>query len=179
MSIKYAILGFLSWSPLTGYDLKKRFMESTTLYWSGNNNQIYRSLVDLNQEGLVTKEVQQQEKLPARKVYSITAAGRKALRGWVLQPPELPQLKNSFLVQLSWADQLAPSELDHLIDSYQEEVRVKLLMLQEQAARGNSAPNRSDRERLLWRRIASNMIAFYQHELQWVKDLRQELGQFS
>ena len=69
MSIKHAILGFLSWSPLTGYDLKKRFMGSTTLYWSGNNNQIYRSLVDLHQNGFVTKEVQQQEKLPARKIY--------------------------------------------------------------------------------------------------------------
>lgn len=175
MSIKHAILGFLSWEPLTGYDLKKRFMESTTLYWTGNNNQIYRSLVDLHQDGLVTKEVRQQEKLPARKIYSITADGRKALREWVLQPPELPQLKNSFLVQLSWADQLAPSELEHLVESYQEEVQVKLLMLQEQFARGNNAPDRSARERLLWRRISSNMISYYQNELNWVQELGQEL----
>ncbi len=175
MSIKHAILGFLSWEPLTGYDLKKRFMESTTLYWTGNNNQIYRSLVDLHQDGLVTKEVRQQEKLPARKIYSITADGRKALREWVLQPPELPQLKNSFLVQLSWADQLADSELEHLVESYQEEVQVKLLMLQEQFARGNNAPDRSARERLLWRRISSNMISYYQNELNWVQELGQEL----
>jgi hypothetical protein len=33
MSIKYAILGFLSWQPYTGYELKKLFAESDTLSW--------------------------------------------------------------------------------------------------------------------------------------------------
>ena len=42
MTIKYAILGLLSWKPFSGYDLKKIFVDSASLYWSGNNNQIYR-----------------------------------------------------------------------------------------------------------------------------------------
>jgi hypothetical protein len=42
MSIKHAILGFLSWQPSTGYELKKLFAESDTLSWSGNNNQRWK-----------------------------------------------------------------------------------------------------------------------------------------
>ena len=48
MSIEHAILGLLSWRPMSGYDLKKIFEEASILYWSGNNNEIYRTLVKLH-----------------------------------------------------------------------------------------------------------------------------------
>jgi DNA-binding PadR family transcriptional regulator len=57
VSIKYAILGLLSSKPSTGYEMKKVFEESSVMYWSGNNNQIYKSLVELLNEGLVTSEI--------------------------------------------------------------------------------------------------------------------------
>ena len=44
MIIDYAILGLLSWKPLTGYDVKRVMQDSPFLYWSGNNNQIYKAL---------------------------------------------------------------------------------------------------------------------------------------
>jgi PadR family transcriptional regulator AphA len=58
MSIKLAILGILSWETSTGYDLKKIIEDSSAMYWSGNNNQIYKTLVQLLGEELVTNEVQ-------------------------------------------------------------------------------------------------------------------------
>ena len=57
MNIRYAILGFLSWKPLSGYDLKKMFVESVFIYWSGNNNQIYKELIQLTREEMVTNEI--------------------------------------------------------------------------------------------------------------------------
>ena len=45
MAIEYAILGLLSWRPFSGYELRKFFSESVALYWSGNNNQVYPTLV--------------------------------------------------------------------------------------------------------------------------------------
>ena len=79
MSIRHAILGFLSWKPFTGYELKKLFADALSFHWSGNNNQIYGSLVELHKVGAVSVEVEQQEKLPARKVYTITDEGRAEL----------------------------------------------------------------------------------------------------
>ena len=176
MSIKYAILGFLSWQPATGYDLKKMFAESDMLYWSGNNNQIYRALVDLHKNGLVTKEVEHQESLPSRKIYTITTEGLAELKKWVQTQPELPQLKNSFHVQLSWANQLDDQELDALLAAYEEEIYVKCKMMKEQERRSLFTPNRTPRETHLWAKITENWVAFYERELAWVRNLRQGLG---
>ena len=128
MTIQYAILGFLSLRPMSGYDLKKQFQDSLSVHWSGNNNQIYRTLVDLYDEGFVTREVVEQENYPDRKVYAITEIGRSALLRWVLSDPEAPEQKNNFLIQLTWADRLPPEELDHLLGVYEDEIETQILI---------------------------------------------------
>ncbi len=177
MTIKYAILGFLSWRAVTGYDLKKMFADAMFIYWSGSNNQIYRTLVQLHKEGLVTSEVQHQESGPSRKVYTITEQGLSELRQWVLSSPELPQLRNSFLIQLAWADQLEPGEMDTLLEKYEYEVHMQSLMYREQKRRNRINPARTERESYLWDMISDNWIAFYENELAWVRKLRKELGE--
>ena len=61
MSLKYAILGFLSYKSFSGYDLKKAFDNSVRHFWSANQSQIYRTLAQLDEEGLVAKEVIERE----------------------------------------------------------------------------------------------------------------------
>jgi DNA-binding PadR family transcriptional regulator len=174
MSIQYAILGLLSEGPLSGYDLKKIISESETLYWSGNNNQIYRPLVALYEQGLVTKQVEPQEDLPDRKIYHITAEGQEALKTWLLSAPEPPDLKQHFLIRLMWADQLAPAELADLLDRYQAEIQDRLLMHQEKQKRDNRQAE--SRQGNLRRLIHENWFGFYRHELDWLNQLRKELN---
>lgn len=177
MSIEYAILGFLNQAPQTGYDLKKLIVDSETLYWSGSNNQIYRSLVRLHEDGLVTREVEYQEDNPARKIYTITERGQEALQTWLASDPELPDLKNYFLIRLMWADQLAPAALDSLLERYETELEQRLAMAREQARRGSSLPPATARGQLLRQRIAENWIAFYETQLNWVRNLKRELDE--
>ncbi len=192
MSIEFAILGLLSWRPLTGYDIKKMFAGSSALYWSGNNNQIYTTLVKLHQDELVSREIELQEDSPSRKIYSITAKGQAELKKWLLSEPEAPQLKNSFLIQLAWADQLNPAELDALLEKYAAEMQMQLSMLQVQAHQRNLSPSgtprdayinpalaRTPREAVLWNMIQENWISFYQNELNWVTKLRSQLEERS
>ena len=47
MDVHTAILGWLSWKPASGYDLKRVFSDSEIFYWSGNNNQIYKALLQI------------------------------------------------------------------------------------------------------------------------------------
>ena len=42
------------------------FVDLMFIYWSGNTNQIYRTLVQLHKEDLVAAEVQHQESGPSR-----------------------------------------------------------------------------------------------------------------
>jgi DNA-binding PadR family transcriptional regulator len=171
VSIKYVILGFLSDTPLTGYDLKKKFSESNIFHWSGNNNQIYRTLVELHDENLVTIEVQYQDNKPPRKIYTITDAGLAALRQWMLSPPELPGFRNPLLMQLTWADQLEPENLMHMLAAYEEELEVHILMLRERSRRSELTPH----NHVFGERIAEHWISFYELERNWVQALRQEI----
>jgi PadR family transcriptional regulator AphA len=173
--IQYAILGLLNWQPMTGYDLKQIFRDSLTMHWSGNNNQIYRTLVTLHEDGWVSRDVEAPEKGPARKVYSITPAGQGALEAWLHSTPELPDIKHAFLVQLAWADQLSADALDALLAQYEEEVNYRWIMQNEHAERAPHHPKRTERESLLWRSIQQNWIGMYERELKWVRQLRQDL----
>lgn len=187
MSIEHTILGLLSWQPMTGYDIKKVFTGSPAFYWSGNNNQIYTTLVSLHKNGLVSRETELQEDSPPRKIYSITPKGLGELKKWLLTEPEPPQLRNSFLIQLTWADQLNPDELDALLAKYADEIQMQLAMLQVQAQQQNIAPSRipraayinaalarTPREALLWNMIQEYWISFYQNELNGVRNLRKQ-----
>jgi PadR family transcriptional regulator AphA len=176
MSIQYAILGLLSWRPAAGYDLKKLIADSSAFYWSGNNNQIYKSLLQLHAEGLVTSQVLHNDNTPTRKVYSITEAGLSALRKWILSAPQPPESRNTFLIQLAWADRLDDEELGGLIERYEHEVQMQLLMQREKARRGIPAPGRTPREVTLWNMIADNSVTNHESELKWIRRLRKELG---
>lgn len=173
--IRYAILGLLNWQPFSGYDLKKIISESQVFYWSGNNNQIYKALIRLHDEGLVTRQVQLQESLPAKKIYSITQQGRAELRRWVLSTMELPELRNAFLIQLAWADALTAGELDALLGRYEAEIELQLRMQRERSGPPVSVPNRTPREAYLWEKISENLLLTYQNQLDWVRRLREGL----
>lgn len=175
MDIKYALLGFLSWRPFSGYELKKIFAESPYFYWSGSNNQIYQSLVQLHNEGLVDVEVTQSAPYPPKKTYTITGKGREVLKKWVTASPELPQIRNTFLTQLAWSDILERNELNVLLDAYRNEVEMQIIMLSEKERRGIIKPNRTEREELLWGMISENVRQSYYNELNWIDSLKTKL----
>ena len=175
MSINHAILGVLTWQPSTGYDLKKVFESSSALYWSGNNNQIYKALVQLLEQGLVSSETVHQDGAPSKKIYQATDSGRAELKQWVLSTPSTPEFKKMFLIQLAWADILSTAELLGLLKSYEEEVYAQLLMEREKNRRALFTPNRTPRETLLWEMIGENLASSYENELRWIDKVRRTL----
>jgi DNA-binding PadR family transcriptional regulator len=175
MSIKHVLLGFLDWMPLSGYDLKKKMAEVPSHYWSGSNNQIYRTLVGLHRDGLASVAIEPQAEAPARKVYALTEAGRSELRQWLLSAPPLPEIKNHFLIQLAWVEPLSDEELDTLLAQYEEKLQIEILMLAERQRRGPLSPQRTRREAYLWDAIDARWRAFYENERDWVRQVRSTL----
>lgn len=176
MSINYAILGILSWKAMTGYDLKKIVQQSSFMYWSANNNQIYRSLVELLADGYVTYEIQHQDSSPSKKIYTITEAGLTELKQWVLSTPQAPESKKMFLIQLAWAHELDQAELEALLDKYENELRLQLLAHNEKQRRHPVTPARTERETYLWNMIEENLRLSYETELAWLQKIRAGLG---
>lgn len=176
MSINHAVLGILSSQPLSGYDLKRIMQDSPFMPWSGNNNQIYKALVELLEEGWVTHETEHQESLPAKKIYSITDKGLIALKEWVQTEPNLPEFKHSFLVQLAWAETLCNDELAVLLWKYESHIRLQLSLRWAEKERGFFSPSRSEREKTIWTFIYEHDIFTYENELHWLARMREKLG---
>ena len=175
MSIQLAILGILSWKSSTGYELKKIFEDSSFMYWSGNNNQIYKALISMENEDFVTSEVVHQDNSPSKKIYTLTEEGLNELKNWLVSSPEAPEIKKTFLVQLAWSDLLSNQELSELLSKYENEIKLQLIMQNEKYRRALHSPNRSTRESLIWEMISENIISTYNNELNWVRETRQRL----
>jgi len=119
MSLKHAILGFLSFQPMTGYDLKKAFDHSVQYFWPANQSQIYRTLADLKDEGLVKQEIIVREERLDLKIYHITDQGLAEFHHWLSTPLPQQDYREAFLIQVYFGGKLGDQEaallLRHMI----------------------------------------------------------------
>ncbi len=106
MTLEYAVLGFLSYQPFTGYELKKMFDTSVRHFWSADQSQIYRTLAKLTDQGLADCVHVEQSDRPDRKVYHITEAGREAFLQWLHGPFPVQDSRSGPLVQVFFLAQL-------------------------------------------------------------------------
>lgn len=176
MSMNHAILGMLSHEAMTGYDLKKRMQRSLLMPWSGNNNQIYKALLELAEHSFVTSETLHREGAPSKKVYTITPAGRAELRRWAGTAPEAFGARKTFLLQLAWAEDLSDEELIALLVQYEREIEIQMLMAQKEPATRQLGQAKTPRTRRVWALIDENMTAMYRAELAWIHKVKSVLG---
>lgn len=88
--IKFLLLGLLAGRARHGYELKALFEGLFGGTWPLNPGQVYMTLARLEDEGLVTSEVVEQDLLPDRRVYSLTEEGRQELKRWTTEPSDGP-----------------------------------------------------------------------------------------
>ena len=89
MSLEYAILGFLNYRPLSGYDLKKVFDNSVRHFWPADQSQIYRTLARLAEQGYVEQEIvsRPRSSQTARNTASRRSARRRCAPGCFMSFP--------------------------------------------------------------------------------------------
>lgn len=97
---RFAILGFLTLGPMSGYDIKKLIEDSVANFWSESFGQLYPALRWLTQEGLIEKNEAPSEGGRPRHVYSINDREREALTSWQREPTEPPPLRIELLLKL-------------------------------------------------------------------------------
>ncbi|MFB9753793.1 helix-turn-helix transcriptional regulator [Paenibacillus hodogayensis] len=149
---------------------------SSYMPWSGNNNQIYKSLTELLNHGYLTHEVQHRESSPSIKVYTITEAGLAELKNWLLAAAEPPEFKKMFLVRLAGAGSLDAAELQIMLDRYEQEVRLQLAYHEEKKRRDAAAAGVTPRAACIRDMIGDNVASFYKAEVEWIQRLRQALS---
>ena len=121
MSLKYGILGFLSeWPGASGYDLKKEFDTFMSPFWHTHLSQIYPELNHLEEEGYVHSEVIEQTAKPDKKIYTITSSGRHMLQNWLSSSPEIPKVKEAFLMRTFFLDNVTANEAIFQLQLYKK-----------------------------------------------------------
>jgi len=99
------ILGFLSFGPRSGYDIKQSVEISTRFFWGASFGQIYPELRRLEAAGLVEVE---SEGSRGRKVYRLTQAGERVVRDWLHGDGDLFQYRDEGLLRLFFSDLADP-----------------------------------------------------------------------
>lgn len=112
MSLSHGILGFLTYSGMTGYDLAKSFDSSVSFFWHAQNSHIYLELGKLERRGFVACERIQQTDKPNKKLYTITDAGREEFLRWLAEGGAEEALggKNAFLMRVFFSGNVSPEQ---------------------------------------------------------------------
>ncbi len=106
---RYALLGLLTLGPASGYDLKRLIEASLRNFWNESYGQIYPVLKELAAAGLATSRPDATQGRRARKVYTLTAAGRAALHAWLAEPVEPQPARLEILLKLFFGRHAGPA----------------------------------------------------------------------
>jgi DNA-binding PadR family transcriptional regulator len=161
--------------PGHGYQIKKIFAP----FFSKNglnDGQVYPILTRLEKEGLVSKEVVQQEKTPNKNIYHITKAGRKEFMSWLEGPAdEIDPVKYDFFMQYSFL--MKCNFFEHL----SRDERIKKLNDQIEAAQNKIAEYKRVREEMSAKGLSNYKLKIVDFgvetqllKIRWVKDLLKE-----
>ncbi len=111
MSLKYAILGLLSFKPQSGYELKAHFNKTIRYIWNADQAQIYRTLSEITKQELAESQTIQQDGKPNKKVYELTDTGKAALQDWISRTLKPKDQRNADLLQVFFAGQASDDEI--------------------------------------------------------------------
>lgn len=102
MSVRHAMLGLLAQRPRHGYELRAAFqaLVGGEENWDVKPAQIYTTLARLEQGGFVVEDGVEQDGGPAKRIYAITSAGRKALTEWLACGIEPGHQHDEFFLKL-------------------------------------------------------------------------------
>lgn len=128
MALKHAVLAALTSEPASGYELSKRFDVSVANFWPASAQQIYRELDRLEGEGLVTARDVRQQKRPDKRVFSVTAPGRRELAGFIRSPTRATVIRDDMLVKVASINQKNSADVAAAVRERTEASRKKLNM---------------------------------------------------
>lgn len=112
----YALLGLLGVRSWTGYELTNQLRRSLRFVWPSSEGHLYREqkrLIDLGWATVAREPVGKRH----RNRYTITSAGRNALRDWLGTEPGEPRLEIEGLVRMFYGDQGSVEDMVRSMDA--------------------------------------------------------------
>ena len=110
MNVRTICLAILYDAEATGYEIRKLSVEGEYSYFiDASYGAIYPALAKLEADSLVTSRVEQQDGKPAKKIYSITPAGRREFIHSLFEQLGEDEFRSEFLLFARFASELPQS----------------------------------------------------------------------
>lgn len=106
----FAILGWLEIKPWTTYELAQQIQRNLRFFWPRTRSRLLDEPKNLLERGLATAESGSTGRRP-HTMYSITDAGRTALREWQASKCDLPSLEFEGLTRVFFGASATSAEL--------------------------------------------------------------------
>jgi len=171
MALDHILLGYLSRGPQTGYDLKKQFDKSAAHFWPARQNQIYRTLTRLYEEGHISRQIVHQLDRPNRKIYEMTESGWEMLRSWLCQPIDEPTWRSHVIGQLFFAGAVDDASVISVLEERLLHLRDELEHYQELAKEEEIASSPEEARDLFFRWLTlDHGIHTHIASIRWLED---------
>lgn len=171
--IHYALLGVVSQNPqgVHGYALKRQCDRILGHFWQLTFGEVYRTLDRLAEDGLVEEVIA--AAVSSRKIFRVTAKGRRSLDTFILEPPtDAPRpLRQELAVKLLFACPERLPELMRVIEAQRDTYIRQLHLLSVQRCKTTKLPVDSFVTALLIDGAELNVRA----ELAWLADVAAKL----
>lgn len=179
--LKHALLGFLSLTSMTGYELKQTLDFSTSHIWHAKQSQIYTTLKKLEEEGLLTSLIVPQEERPDRRVYTITKSGQTELQDWLQKPlTQVGSQKDPFLLKMFFSMHTSKEGLLTQVRIIQQLKKNQMMVYQDHMSEGiqrfvSKIPSKSQEKdkknsTLLWEMLRDLAERSTQVYIEWLDD---------
>lgn len=186
MSLSNAMLGLLTYGPMTGYTLKKIFDKSISQVWAASLSQIYRELGNLEKKGLVSSTIQKQEDRPDKRVYEITEEGKNAFIAWLSEFPEklMAPKRDEFMLRIFFGSRLDKKEIITQFERFISQKKEYLEMLTEIESNFDIhstgfALESPEREELFWRLTIKRAKMTLNTVIKWAEECIEEIEAYN
>lgn len=179
--MEYLILGLLTLSPMTGYELQQFIKNNLSLICSHSAGSVQTALIKLTKEGKIRADMTMEGRR-RKKIFSITQEGQAVFSEWAAQPMRADKVKNMELSHLFFLGLAKPEERIEAIRDYlcqMENTKAILCAIRERFAQiqqGTLPPGQNWEEIFRFQGYTIEYgIAAAQFELDWYNRLLCEL----
>jgi DNA-binding PadR family transcriptional regulator len=168
MNVRTVCLSILYEGEATGYEIRRLTVEGECSYFvEASFGSIYPALAKMEAEGLVTSRIEPQDGKPARKIYAITEAGRRAFVASLHEPLGEEVFRSPFLLFARYAHLLPASLVESRLAEQLDSVREKRRQLENVRDKGNLTPGDAWvlRHGLMCMEVVEREMAAHIHEL--------------
>ena len=171
MSLKHALLGLISYQPMTGYEIKQFFDSSIAHFWNAELSQIYPALKALEDAEFVIKHVEVQENRPNRKIYEITDAGREEFLRWMRTPTPPAGLRDPFLIKIFLGTELPVEDtlvlMRRQMEEHQKVIAFSETVLRDRIAHAVEHEKFTTKHALYWTLTLEMALAYRRAYVDW------------